>query len=146
MSIEPVVKEITVKRDVEDAFALFTTGINEWWPLQTHSIADAEARSAVFEGEVGGRIYETTNDGTEYEWGKVTIWEPPHRVTYLWHPNPNPVASTEVEVRFSSAGDSTIVRVEHRGWERFGETAEEKRMAYQTGWDPVLECYLRAAV
>ena len=71
------------------------------------------------EGRVGGRIFERTRDGQEWDWGEVTVWEPPSRLVYLWHLKRDRAEATEVEIRFGpTAPDGTRVDIEHRGWER----------------------------
>jgi hypothetical protein len=41
--------------------------------------------------------------------------------------------------------DGTRVRIEHRGWERLGAVAEERRDRNRRGWAGVTEHYRRAA-
>lgn len=135
-------KSITVSCPPEEAFALFTEGAASWWPLATHSTGKERARSVVVEGRVGGRIYEIWDDGEERDWGTVLVWEPPRRVVYSWQPNPDRLAPTEVEVRIGPDGDGAILELEHRGWERLGEDAEETQRDYDRGWDTVLAAYL----
>jgi uncharacterized protein YndB with AHSA1/START domain len=138
-------KSIVVSCSPEEAFSLFTEGVASWWPLSTHSVGDDKARSAVFEGLVGGRIYEIWNDGQEREWGTVLTWEPPHRVVFSWQPNPDRPASTEVEVRVTREGDGARLELEHRGWERLGGEAAEAYGSYDRGWDVVLAAYVAGA-
>ena len=72
----------------------------------------------MLEGRVGGRIFERTPEGEEWDWGEVTAWEPPARLVYLWHLKRDRAEATEVEIRFVSlASDATRVDIEHRGWE-----------------------------
>ena len=58
-----------------DTFALFTDGLDGWWPLHTHSIAAdtfegrVQAESITFEKRPGGRLLERMSDGTEAPWG-----------------------------------------------------------------------------
>jgi uncharacterized protein YndB with AHSA1/START domain len=139
--VAPIHKSVTVARPVEEAFALFTDGIATWWPLATHSIFDQRAATAVFEGRVGGRLYELSADGEEGVWGTVLVWEPPHRIVYSWHPGRGEETAQEVEIRFTAEGERTRVDLEHRGWER----APEKRPGYDEGWDVVLGHYVEAA-
>lgn len=137
----PIHKSVTVRRGLEEAFALFTDGIAAWWPLATHSIFEERAKTAFLEGRAGGRLYETSVDGEEGLWGTVLVWEPPRRIVYSWHPGRGEETAQEVEILFTPGDDGTRVEVDHRGWER----APEKRTGYDTGWDLVLGRYAAAA-
>lgn len=140
-------KSITVDCSPEHAFDTYTARIGSWWPLHTHSIGgpgDERPVEAVFESGVGGRLFERMANGDEHEWAKVLVWEPPHRFVIDWHVNPdNP--PTEVEVKFTPDGDGTRVDVEHRGWERYGDRAQEAFGDYNSGWESVLARYVEAA-
>ena len=140
----PVRKELQLAAPPERAFEVFTEGIATWWPLVLHSISGERARDCVFEPGVGGRIFERDEDGTEADWGRVLVWDPPNRVVFSWHPNEDGPAATEVEVRFTAVGDGTLFELEHRGWERLGPEAAEARAGYHTGWDPTLAAYAAA--
>jgi len=150
-AIEAVVKKTRVSLGLEEAFQLFTRGMGQWWPLETHSIAAdshhgrVTAEDLVFEEREGGRIYETMSDGSEGTWGSILVWEPPSRVVFSWKPNLSDGPHTEVEVRFRPAGDATEVELEHRGWEAFGEDASARREGYDSGWPGVLEMFETAA-
>jgi uncharacterized protein YndB with AHSA1/START domain len=98
----------------------------------------------VFEPTVGGRIYERTADGTEYNWGEILVWEPPKRLVYVWHIGSDRSDATEVEVTFTSQGDQTSVRIEHTGWERLGSSADARRTANQGGWTSLMPIYTEA--
>jgi uncharacterized protein YndB with AHSA1/START domain len=136
--IDAIQKSVTVKATLEHAFRTFTDEIASWWPTATHSYGGEETETAVFEGKQGGRVYERQRDGTEAEWGEVIAWEPPHRFVLEWK-----ICPSEVEVRFSYESDGvTRVDLEHRGWERAGENAEEMRESYAGGWDVVLGKYV----
>ena len=142
--IAPLVKEIVVAAPIERAWTAFTTEINAWWPVATHSIEPERVAEIVFEGRAGGRIVERWDDGTENSWGEVELWEPPSRVRFSWQPNHERPAPTEVEVTFSAEDDGTRVRLEHRRWERLGAGAAESRSSYDSGWDLVLGRYAAA--
>lgn len=146
-TIEPVRAEVHVPLTPDQAFALFTDGIGEWWPTGSHSIAGHDVAGVVLEGRAGGDIYEVTAGGIRHAWGEVLVYQPAERVILRWHPNPGQVAATEVEVVFTADGDGTRVSVEHRGWERLGERAHAARTSYAsaTGWPQVLACYQGAA-
>ncbi|HYZ77743.1 MAG TPA: SRPBCC family protein [Gaiellaceae bacterium] len=140
-SIEPVHRSVTVDRSVEDAFRVFTEELGNWWPVETHSIAKDAVETVVMEGQVGGRLYERTTGGEEHGWGRMLVWEPPRRVAFEWHITGVP---TEVEVRFTPAGQGTRVDLEHRGFERV-ENGAERRDSYSSGWVTVLGRYAAAA-
>lgn len=144
-TIPPVCRSLTLHCPVEHAFRTFTNAISSWWPLDTHAIDRGRARSAVFEPGVGGRLFERWDDGSEHDWGRVTVWEPPVRVVFDWQPNRERAAPTEVEVRFTPRGEETVVELEHRGWERLGEEGISARGSYEQGWVGVLDRYARAA-
>lgn len=145
VEITPVEKTVQVPLSAEDAFQLFTQGLDTWWPLKTHSMGEEAAETAVFERRAGGRIYEIQKDGTRVEWGTVTAWEPPKRVVFTWHPGRGSETAQEVEVRFSKQGDDTQVQLIHRGWERLGEKGKDTRENYNQGWDTVLGSYVSQA-
>jgi uncharacterized protein YndB with AHSA1/START domain len=140
-TLEPVRRSVEVGCSAAEAFRLFTEEIDSWWPLATHSIGLAEAQACFFEGRDGGRIYESHGDGSISLWGTVTVWEPPERVVFSWHPGRDASTAQEVELRFTQIADGTRVELEHRGWEILGETADEIRSAYESGWVGVLDRY-----
>jgi hypothetical protein len=146
--VSPIRKAVVVDLTQEAAFQLFTQAMSSWWPVGSHSIGETRARAARFEGAVGGRIYEVLDDGSEYDWGRVTVWEPPRRFVCSWDPSVEARTPTEVEVRFQvERPDRTRVELEHRGWERIGERARLGRESYAGagGWTQVLGEYVRVA-
>jgi hypothetical protein len=57
-------------------------------------------------------------------------------------PEPDPARASEVEVRFIPAGpETTRVSVEHRGFERHGDGAEEYAAGMTGGWERLLGRY-----
>ena len=140
--IEPVRKSVTVGCSVAEAFRLFTDEMESWWPLATHSIGQEEAKGCYFESHAGGRIYETDADGAISLWGMVTVWEPPARVVFSWHPGRDAVSAQEVELRFGTSDEGTLVELEHRDWEVLGDKASEIRAGYDQGWVLVLDRYV----
>ena len=125
------------------AFRAWTAGIATWWPPD-HTVTDAPA-AVVLQAGVGGRIYEQTADGTEHEWGEVTVWQPPARLAYLWYLGRDRAGATEVEIRFVARGaGATRVEIEHRGWERLGPAAGPWRARNQAGWDSLLPHFITA--
>jgi uncharacterized protein YndB with AHSA1/START domain len=112
--------------------------------MTTHSVSGQRDATIVLEPWVGGRIFERVRDGREFEWGSVVAFEPPRRLVCEWL-----VAdlTTELEVRFLEQRDGgTLVELEHRGWDRFGDEATERRDANAAGWGGVLPSYIEACV
>ncbi|HLF44474.1 MAG TPA: SRPBCC domain-containing protein [Acidimicrobiia bacterium] len=140
-TIPAVLRAVDVSIAPERAFEVFTRRMGDWWPLRTHSIAEDRAVGVRFEEWVGGKVFEVVDDGTEWEWAEVLAWEPPHRLVLAWHPTPEPIVSTEVEIRFNAVEGGTRVELEHRGWERLGELGITARIDYDQGWLPVLTLY-----
>jgi uncharacterized protein YndB with AHSA1/START domain len=142
--IEAVRKSIAVNCSVEEAFHVFAEDATGWWPAATHSIR-GEVKEVVFEGYVGGEVYELSETGERGHWATVVAWEPPSRLVLAWNILLRPGQETEVEVTFSPEGDGTRVELVHRGWESVTDDAEGKRANYETGWDHVLGFYEAAS-
>jgi uncharacterized protein YndB with AHSA1/START domain len=136
--------EFTVACDADRAFSLWAEQTTRWWP-HGHSVSADRGLTVTFEPRPGGRIYERTPSGAEHDWGEVLAWEPPHRLVYLWHLRFDRADATEVEVTFTPFADGTRVRIEHRGWERLGAVAHERRDRNRRGWASVTEHYRRVA-
>jgi uncharacterized protein YndB with AHSA1/START domain len=136
--LSPLRKSVIVRRSVPEAFDLFTSGLNRWWPLRQYSINGERAVRCGMDAQAGGEVYEIAEDGTRCSWGRIAIWEPPTRLVLTWHPGRAPGTAQEVEVRFSQSGEMTVVELEHRGWQALGEGAAAAREAYGRGWEVVL--------
>ena len=138
--VEAVRKTVTVDCAVEEAFTVFTADIGSWWPTDTHALHAGGVREIVFQPEVGGEVYEVSNDGEQGHWATVLAFEPPNRLVLAWEVNPKALG-TEVEVRFTVQEAGTRIDLEHRGWDRVTD-ATELRASYETGWDHVLGTYV----
>jgi len=93
-------KAISVARPPEVAFRVFTEEIGKWWPLEEgFSFGRERAKDIFIEGRVGGRFFERFTDGTEFDVGRVTAFQPPHTVTLTWKA-PDWEGLTEIEIRF----------------------------------------------
>ncbi len=93
----------------------------------------------------GGFAYERGPHGFTIHWGRVIACEVP---THDRSPQPDPGQASEVEVRFTEApGGSTNVTLEHRGWERHGEGAQEYRDGFESAgaWPLALERFAAAS-
>ncbi|MBS0447835.1 MAG: SRPBCC domain-containing protein [Proteobacteria bacterium] len=106
------------------AFELFTEDIDIWWRRGPRFRSSASVRGMLFiEPGPGGRIFESEGDGaheTVFEIGRVSVWEPPHRLVFSWRAvNFAPDEATEVEALFEpGASGGTRLTVTHRGWSR----------------------------
>jgi hypothetical protein len=137
-TVPPIEKSVLVRCDPARAFQTFTAEIGQWWPLQMFSVTQAKARSAVLEPKVGGRVYETAEDGSTHDWGRVLSWSPPTGFAMTWHPGRAADPHTVVELSFAAEGGATRVRLVHRGWEALGKDGQAMRDRYNGGWDKVL--------
>jgi uncharacterized protein YndB with AHSA1/START domain len=142
-----VKRSIVVATPPEAAFRVFTEGVDGWWPARTHSVGEERVEEIVLEARVGGRFFERLDDGTEHEWGRVTVFEPPRRFACSWYASRGPGSAQLLEVTFAPEDGGTRVTLEHTGWEALGDQAEEVRANYDSerGWDLVLGCYGEAA-
>ncbi len=61
-----------------------------------------------------------------------------------WHLGSDRSEATVVEITFASSGDATAVRIEHRGWERFGAEAKDRRANNRVGWGGVVPLFIAA--
>jgi hypothetical protein len=129
MTAAPIRKTITVGLTPQAAFDLFTNGMETWWPLDTHSRANADkdetTEHVVFERRPEGSIYEVLSTGAHSQWGRVTVCEPPDR------------SPTEVEVTFTPVDGGTRVDLEHRKWELLPDLDPADHESYDVGWDYV---------
>ena len=137
-------KSIVVSCSVERAFRVFTEDIGGWWPVGSHSIFGEDRAGVVFEGRVGGRVYEVDECGEEGLWGTLTAWDPPHTFAMTWHPGRGDDTAQDLEVRFTPEESSTRVDLLHTGWERLGDRMAEVSQSYDQGWDVVLGRYAEA--
>jgi uncharacterized protein YndB with AHSA1/START domain len=142
--IKPVRLSFEVACRPDHAFEVWTGRIGQWWPVD-HTVSGEPGVAVVLEPRPGGRIFERTTGGVEHDWGEVTAWEPPNRFVYLWHLRSDRADATEVEVRFLDRGDATtLVEIEHRGWEVLGAGAESWRDRNLGGWTTLLPHFMAA--
>jgi uncharacterized protein YndB with AHSA1/START domain len=131
-------KSILVAQPPEVAFRVFCEDMHEWWPAGF----SGKGSKVLLECRLGGRYYERRADGTEYEIGRVTAYQPPSIVAFSWRA-PSWDVVTQVEIRFSAEAGGTRIVLEHSGWEQSDKT-REARNNYDTGWGKILENYLAA--
>jgi hypothetical protein len=146
-------KELLVEAGKAKAFHVFTTEFGRWWPLATHHIGSKSAETATIEPFVNGRWYERAMDGTECEWGRVLVWDPPNQIVLSWNISSSwrfdGSLLTEVDVRFEMVtAERTRVVLEHRHLDRYGSDAEKMRTIFddEGGWTGILRHYQAHAV
>ena len=110
---------LRVPADPLRTFEVFTQEIALWWqPGRLFSVGTAGDGRLAFEPGVGGRLYTTFDDGSVFEIGRVSVWEPGKRLVFAWRQvSFSPEQATEVEVCFEAVGEETRVSVEHRAWD-----------------------------
>jgi uncharacterized protein YndB with AHSA1/START domain len=148
-----VTRTVTVEVPAARAFEVFTADMASWWPPE-HHLLEGQLEEMVFEPRAGGRIYDRGTDGTECQWARVLVYEPPERLVFSWDISlqwkveTDPARTSEVEVRFVPEGpDRTRVELEHRHLERHGEGWEQMRDAVGSpdGWPVGLGRFAEAA-
>jgi uncharacterized protein YndB with AHSA1/START domain len=137
---EPLEIAFTVDCSPKHAFDVWTTRTSQWWP-HGHSRSGDPDLTVAIEPRVGGRIFERTSSGTEHEWGEVLLWEPPNRLSYMWHIYGDRSDATQVEISFIPEEGATKVTIVHRGWERLGARGEELRKRNRQGWAGLISHY-----
>ena len=142
--------EVVVEAPVSRAFEVFTKRMGAWWPA-SHHIGKVDMKDVVISA-ADDRWYEVGIDGSECNWGRVLVWDPPHRLvlgwqlTFEWQHDPDFL--TEVEVNFTPMGESrTRVALEHRNLERFGMKEEEVRKSVGSdgGWPMIMREFAKMA-
>lgn len=149
-ALPPIRKQIVVGAPQATSFEVFTSGMGGWWN-RDYSIGGEPIESVVVEPNAGGRWFERGEDGAECDWGRVLVWEPPHRLVLTWQITADWTyeadVMTEIEVRFTPDGpSSTRVDLEHRGLEALGEQAEIVRGIFDApgGWAGLLDRFASA--
>ena len=121
----PIRRDLTVACDPHQAFEVFTGGMGTWWdPVYT---PDADSFTTV--EVVPDGLVTLVHGETRFPVGEVTLWEPGTRYRQRFWLAMDPVAPSELDVRFSQVADGTHVVFEHGGWtddnvrwrEKFGD-------------------------
>lgn len=149
-----VLVAIRVRAAAPRAFAAFTEQIAQWWkPNGLFRFSDGRDGTLTFEGGPGGRLVETYADGTEFEVGRIRVWDPPNRLVMSWREASFEAdQETELHVRFDAvdapahASPLTRVTVEHFGWDtipaehaaRHGFPLPDFQIRYAEWWQILL--------
>ncbi|MEU5877985.1 hypothetical protein [Spirillospora sp. NPDC047279] len=131
---EPVQQVTIVRSDRAHTFEVFVRRIGSWWPGRPFTFGGGRPHSVHMAESLGGRVHESWADGTEHDWGHITVWEPSARLALTWEVPPAP--GTEVEVRFAALGPNlTRVELEHRGVDKLPANAAA---GFEEAWSLIL--------
>jgi hypothetical protein len=148
--LDPISYTIEVPCNQQRAFETFAN-IGSWWPLDKRSMATMQGKqnpvSLTLEPQVGGKIVETGEDGTEYHWGTVRTFDPNDLFIMDFHMGlPAIDPCSQVEVAFTALDDNrTKVVLTQGNWEAFGDMAEMMRNGYGSSWHMLFEEIYKAA-
>lgn len=142
---------MTVPVSINQAFDGFVN-LAAWWPAE-YTWSRNVLEMIAIEPRLGGRCFERGPHNFECDWGRVLVWEPPHRLVFTWQispkrePQPDPSKASEVEVRFGREEPATTrVDFEHRHFERHGEGSADYLaiLSSPQGWPYILDRYVQA--
>jgi uncharacterized protein YndB with AHSA1/START domain len=146
-----VTKSVQVAASPDQAFDVFTTGIDRWW-IRSHHVQPGELKQVGVEPFTGGRVWEENDAGDTCAWGRVLTWDPPKRFAFSWLlgldwgvPGPDAVGS-RVTVTFTEKDGGTYVEVVHDQFEAHGPGWETMRdgVGGPGGWPALLEQFAAA--
>lgn len=149
MTDNAVTRSIVIEAPVEHAFKVFTEQFGDFKPRE-HNLLGSPIAETVFEGRVGGHVYDRGEDGSECRWARILAFEPPSRVVFSWdigvqwQIEADSENTSEVEVRFIEESPTrTRVELEHRHIDRHGPGWESLAdgVATDQGWPLYLERY-----
>lgn len=138
---DPIKKTLHVPLRPKTAFELFTDRLDEWWPIDSHSLSAGEGdipKAVKVEKRKGGHIVETKADGESGRWGTITRWEPGRAVGVSWYVGRDESETTDLTVIFTPTDTGTRVELTHEGFDRLGDAATAMHGNYTQGWDFVL--------
>jgi|KBSSwiStaDraftv2_1062776.scaffolds.fasta_scaffold95356_2 uncharacterized protein YndB with AHSA1/START domain len=127
--LEAIVRTVPLGIPAERAFARFTAHIGQWWPPAFSASGHSLAQVVI----TPEKIYEVDLAGNDYQWGTVTLWEPPHRIVLLWTLGVRESTGSQLELTFA---DEAITLV-HRGL----SDEDRRRFDDPGGWDVILGAY-----
>ncbi len=150
--IAPLIKTIDVPCSQKNAYDVFLTKMDSWWPLGKFTVSamtGTPARAIRVDVRVGGDIVEVGGDGAEVLWGTIRVLEPHSRVTMDFHiPRPGDMVTGRplLELDFEALGPSqTRVTLTQSNFEALGEIGASVRGGYTFGWQVIFEGGFRVA-
>jgi uncharacterized protein YndB with AHSA1/START domain len=146
--MDRIVKTCTVSNSPEKAFRKFIQDIHAWWPKE-YTWSQDKLEEIRIEPKAGGLCTEIGPLGFRCDWGRVTTLVPDHEIELKWQigpqrePVPNPEKASDLKIEFKQNHHETVVKLEHSGFENYGENHEQYRQMMDSayGWDYILNCY-----
>jgi hypothetical protein len=141
-------KSISVKAPQAKAFEVFSAGIGRWWPV-SHTLLKSPVKATIIEPRIGGRWYQTGEDGSQCINGFVLAWSPPSKLILSWRINSkfeiDDGVESEIEIRFiAEAPNLTRVELEQRIAAADGE-ALRAAVDAPNGWSAILAAFAQTA-
>jgi uncharacterized protein YndB with AHSA1/START domain len=131
-------REVFVRCSPAHAFTVFTQQVDLWWPPAHRRQAGG---AMLLEARTGGRFGELAPDGALLAWGEVRACEPGARLLLSFLPGGGP-QPTEVEVRFSTVGEATLVQIEHRVADSgLGALWPDRARLFDRNWSALLAAF-----
>lgn len=140
---DPILKSVTVPLTALDAFKLFTSDIDTWWPKAKFGVTRSKAKLH-FPTHQDGAITETGEDGETVIWGRIIAYDPGNYLAFSWHPGRPDSEATFVQISFTETEAGTRCNLAHGGFDVLGDTADAVSTSYLHGWDLVLGCFQSA--
>ncbi len=129
-------QSVLLRLGQNEAFALFTARISEWWPKTHRMTKDPESRLFL---EASGRFWEQARDGREIDLGRVVKWNPPHSLELDFYIGTNASQPTAVTVTFTGEAEGTRVTVHHRAKPESEEMWTQRAPIFERSWQAVLQ-------
>jgi len=140
--LDPIVMHFEVPLTPAEAFELFTSELDSWWPLVGHSCSDDEHAKVHFDQRVGGEVTESSAKASApFVWGTLSEWNPPSGFAMSWHPGQAPENATQLTVSFAQTAAGSRVTLVHDGWAARGAEGARARDMYASGWVGVTDLY-----
>ncbi|WAP51638.1 hypothetical protein OL239_18040 [Arthrobacter sp. ATA002] len=137
-TVQDVVVERSVPRELHEAFNGFTEYVHLWWPEQYTEYG--EGTHPEFET---GSLTETAPDGRTAVWASVSGRVQDSELVLDWVAGHSPRTPTEVRVAFTPvSGSETNISLRHSGLGHLAE-AVEARLGYAAAWPVILDRYAR---
>lgn len=129
---------ITIAAPPERVWRAWVEEISEWWTKPYYN-DHSRVTGLHMESELGGRFIEQWGDkGAGFLIGTIVEWLPPLRMAYTWTESSWGGVQTLVRVEFSAdARGNTMMRLEHHGFERLPDGAQQLT-GYQQGWGDLM--------